>query len=60
LALEFSAAGISKKVVAKNLGDAVIPPATAGELMSLFSLDADSIADTVAAEVKKPVFMMGS
>jgi 1-deoxy-D-xylulose-5-phosphate synthase len=60
LVLEFSVAGISKKVVAKNLGDAVIPPATAGELMSMFSLDADSIADTVAAEVKKPVFMMGS
>jgi 1-deoxy-D-xylulose-5-phosphate synthase len=53
LALEFSAGGIIKSIVPLNLGNAIVPPATVEELMSLFKLDADGIAATVASVIKK-------
>jgi len=52
LALELSAAGYRGKTNAINLGNAVIPSAGVEELMEMYKLDAEGIAETVKKTIK--------
>ncbi|MDR2589738.1 MAG: 1-deoxy-D-xylulose-5-phosphate synthase [Oscillospiraceae bacterium] len=49
LALDFSNAGLNKQIIPLNIGQAIIPPATIEELMKMFSLDAEGIAEKVGS-----------
>jgi len=54
LTLESSANGNHSRIIPINLGKAIVPPASTKELMHMYSLDAESIADTIAGAIKKP------
>ena len=47
MAVSASGTGLRNRVIPVNLGKAVIQPASVDELMRMFSLDAESIANTV-------------
>jgi len=53
IALELPDAGFNGRTIALNLGNAVIPSASVEELMQMFKLDAEGIADTVLNTYKK-------
>jgi len=54
LTLESSANGNHSRIIPINLGKAIVPPATTKELMRMYSLDAEGIAETIAGAIKKP------
>ena len=54
LAIEFAFMSAMHHIIPINLGNAIIPPATTQELMQMYSLDANGIAETIASTIKKP------
>jgi len=51
LALDFSARGFDKKIIALNLGNAIIPSASVEELMKLCELDVDGIVKNITKSI---------
>jgi deoxyxylulose-5-phosphate synthase len=53
LALESIQCGYKGNIKAINLGNKIIPSASTEELMQMFSLDADGIADSIMVDYRK-------